>query len=128
MTDIKLPKTPALMADRLYKIKELKSELAAKTKLLDDERIAIEAALINLLPKDESTGIQGKVARASLIVKEVPQAEDWDKIHAYIKKTGSWDLLTRSLKATAVQERWDDGKKIPGIVAFTKIGISLNKV
>ena len=128
MTDIKLPKTPALMADRLYKLKELKSDLAAKVKALDDERIAIEAALINALPKDESTGIQGKVARASLIIKEVPQAEDWDKIHAYIKKTGSWDLLTRSLKSSAVQERWDDGKKIPGIGVFTKISVSLNKI
>lgn len=71
MTDIKLPKTPGLMADRLYKLKDLKSDLNAKLKALDEERIVIENALIELLPKDDSTGVQGKLARVSLLIKDV---------------------------------------------------------
>lgn len=128
MTDTKLPKTPGLMADRLYKLKDLKSDLNAKLKALDEERVAIENALIELLPKDDSTGVQGKLARVSLIIKDVPQAEDWDKIRAYIRKTGDWEVLTKGLKSAYIQELWDDGKKIPGIGVFAKVSISLNKV
>ncbi len=122
------PKSLASLADRLYKIKALKAELAAKVKVLDDERIELEARLINELPKDSSTGVQGKLARVSLIIKEVPQAEDWDKIRAYIRKTGDWEILTKSLKSSHIQDIWDDGKKVPGIVAFDKVTVSLNKI
>ncbi len=128
MSDIKLPKTPGLMADRLYKLKDLKSDLNAKLKALDEERVAIENALIELLPKDDSTGVQGKLARVSLVIKDVPQAEDWDKIRTYIRKTGDWEILTKGLKSAYIQELWDDGKRVPGIGVFTKVSISLNKV
>ena len=125
---IKLPRTLAAMADRLYKLKDLKREAQAKVDLIDDERKAIEAELINSLPKDDSTGIQGKLARVSLIIKDVPQVEDWDKVRKYIVKTGSWDLLQKRVSSQAVELRWDDDKQIPGIIAFPKVSVSLNKV
>lgn len=128
MAEPKLPRTTAAMADRLYAIKDLKSELAKKVKALDDERIAIEAHLINTLPKDDSTGVQGKIARASLIVKDVPQVDDWDKVRKHIVKTGDWDILTKSLKTAYIQELWDEGKKVAGISSFPKVSVSLNKV
>ena len=125
---IKLPKSAPLMADRLYKLKALKAEAQAKVEAIDAERKAIEAYLISNLPNDGGTGVQGKVARVSLIVRDVPQAENWDLIRKFIVKTGSWDLLQKRLSSTAVEERWEDGKQIPGVTAFPKITISLNKV
>lgn len=125
---IKLPRTPAAMADRLYKLKELKREAQAKVDAIDEERKAIEAHLINTLPKDEASGIQGKLARVSLIIKDVPQVEDWDKLRKYIVKTGSWDLLQKRVSSQAVELRWDDDKQVPGVTAFPKVTISLNKV
>jgi hypothetical protein len=125
---ITLPKTLAAMADRLYKLKAMKAEAQAKVDALDEERKAIEAHLINALPKDESTGVQGKVARVSLIIKDVPQVEDWAKVWAYVARTKSWDLLQKRVSSTAVDARWEEGKKIPGIVPYPKVTVSLNKV
>ena len=125
---IKLPRTPALMADRLYKLKALNSKAQAKVDAIDAERKLIEAELINLLPKDEASGAQGKLARVSLIIKDVPQVEDWDKLRKHIVKTGSWDLLQKRVSSQAVELRWDDDKQIPGVTAYSKVTVSLNKV
>ena len=125
---IKLPKSAPAMADRLYKLKELIKESKAKTEVLEDERKAIEGYLISNLPSDGGTGVQGKVARVSLIVNEVPQVEDWDKLRKYIVKTGSWELLQKRVNSAPCAERWEAGEKIPGVTAFPKVTISLNKV
>lgn len=125
---IKLPRTPAAMADRLYKLKDLKREAQAKVDAIDEERKAIEAHLINVLPKDDASGIQGKLARVSLIIKDVPQVEDWDKLRKHIVKTGSWDLLQKRVSSQAVELRWEDDKQVPGVTAYPKVTISLNKV
>jgi hypothetical protein len=125
---ITLPKTVAAMADRLYKLKALKAEAQAKLDAIDDERKAIEAELINRLPKDDSTGVQGKVARVSLIIKDVPQVEDWVKVYAYVAKQKAWHLLQKRVSSKAVEELWEDGKKVPGIVAYPKVTVSLNKI
>lgn len=126
---IKLPRTPALMADRLYKLKALKSEAQAKVDAIDAERKAIEAELINLLPKDEASGVQGKLARVALIVKDVPQLEDLKKVQAWAKRHGAEDIFqTPKLSTEAVRERWEDGVTIPGVGVFHKVSVSLNKV
>lgn len=122
------PKTLGACADRLYKIKALKADLNKKLDALDDERKNIEAKLIDELPKDSATGVTGKAARATIIIKEVAQVEDWDKLQKFIVKTGSWDLMVKRVKDSAVQERWEDGTKVPGVVAFPRVTVSLNKV
>jgi len=122
------PKTLAACADRLYTIKNLKSDLAKKVKDLDEERIEIEARLINELPKDDATGVSGKQARATILIEDVPQIEDISKVQAYVRKTGDWDIFTKALKGAHIKDLWDDGKKVPGIIAFPRAKVSLNKV
>lgn len=117
-----------VLADRLYKIKNEKAALARKVEVLDEERKQIEGQLITALPKDDATGVQGKLARVSVKVSVIGHVSDWDALQAHIKKTGSWDLLTRAVKQSAIQERWEDGKKIPGVVEFDKVSVSLNKI
>ncbi len=126
---IKIPASLAACADRLYKIKtELKPKAQAAVDQLDAERIAIEAHLINELPKDDATGITGKRARVTIVVKDVPQLVDFEKLKAWIKRTGSWDVLTRRLSSKAIEDTWDEGKNVPGVDKFLKATVSLNKV
>ena len=124
----KLPKTLALCADRLY---TLKADKAAAQRVLDEietEAVAIRAHLIDNLPKSEATGITGKTCRATLVTKLVPQVEDWDALHEYIRKGKRWELLQKRVSTTSIVELWENGKTVPGVVPFQTVSISLNKV
>jgi hypothetical protein len=124
----KIPKTIGACADRLYELKAQISDLRKASDALDEERKAIQEYVINNLPKSEATGVAGKLARVTVVTKQVPQVEDWDKFYAYVKKTGSFDLMSRSISAAAIKERWENKKDVPGVKAFEAVSISLNKV
>ena len=129
---IKLPKTLAACADRLYTVKrerlDQQKELELKLKNLVREERALTDHLIETLPKGEASGISGSVARATIVTKPVPTVEDRAKLEAYIKKTGEFDLLSMSINASAVKERWEANKKVPGIGVFNAVSVSLNKL
>lgn len=128
MADFKIPKQLGLCADLLYKTKT--ARLAAQ-KVVDElarQESLLKQHLIDTLPKGEASGVSGKVARVSIGSKDVPQAENWDLLYAYIKKTNSFDLLQRRLSDAAVGERLDAKVKIPGIKLFKVVTVSLNKL
>lgn len=124
----KFPKSMAVCADKLY---ELRAKRLAAQKIVDAmeaEEKALKDHIIDNLPKSEATGAAGKLARVTLVKKEVPQVENWDKLYAHIKKTGEFELLNRALSKSAVEDRWENKKKVPGVTAFTAISVSINKV
>ena len=124
----KIPKALGACADLLY---ETKNKRLAAQKVVDElakQESLLKEHLINTLPKGEASGVAGKVARVSIGTKEVPQVEDWDKLYAYIKKTGSFDLLQRRLSEGSVTERLDAKVKVPGIKLFKATTVSLNKL
>ena len=96
----------------------------AKTKA---EEKALKEHIINNLPKSDS-GAAGKVARVSVVTKDVPQVKDWDAFYKYVSRTKSFDLLQRRLSDAAIKERWENKKQVPGVEAFTVVSVSLNKV
>jgi hypothetical protein len=124
----KFPPKLGACADRLYQLREKRLTMQKDTDAVEAEEKALKEHIIQTLPKSEAGGIAGKVARVSVVTKSVPRAEDWEKVHAYIKKTGSFDLLQRRLSDSAVQERWDAGKKVPGVEPFNVVTLSVNKV
>jgi hypothetical protein len=124
---IKLPKTMGTCADLLYKTRE---ERLAAQKVVDDlqkQESAIREHIINNLPKSD-TGASGKLARVTVVIKQVPQVKDWDKFYAHVKKTGQFELMQRRVSDGAVRERWDNGKQIPGVEPFGVVSVSINKV
>jgi hypothetical protein len=124
---IKLPKTMGACADLLYETRE--KRLAAQ-KIVDElakQESAVREHIINNLPKSD-TGVSGKRARVSVVTKQVPQVKDWDKFYAHVKKTGQFELMQRRLADTAIRERWDNGKQVPGVEAFGVVSVSLNKI
>lgn len=124
----KLPKTLAACADRLYEVKE---ERKAAQRIADQfklEEAALTDHLINNLPKGEASSVGGKVARATIVTKQEPTVNNWDLLYAHIKKTGSFELLGRSLSAAAIKERWEAKKAVPGVGVFTVVKVSLNKL
>jgi hypothetical protein len=126
--EFKLPKTLAACADLFYQTKQAR---LAQQKIVDELKAReslLENHLIDNLPKSEATGVAGKVARASVITKIIPTVNDWDELYKHIKKTGNFELLQRRLSETAVKERWEEKKVVPGVGTFNKITISVTKV
>jgi hypothetical protein len=135
----KIPKTLAACADLYYEVRERR--LAAE-KAIDAEK-AVESALqehlIASLPKQEASGVSGRLCSVSVVQKEVPKVEDWSKVYAYIvekyqkgKRSGNQDaafaLLGRSIGKAAVQEAWAEKRKVPGVGSFKVTTLSVSKI
>lgn len=120
-----IPTQLAAAADLLYQARE--QRLAMQREL--DKVAKLEATLkdyfINTLPKSDSSGIAGKVARVQLGKKLIPTVDDWDKLYKYIVKEKAFELLQRRLNETAIKERLEAGKgKLPGVGTFTAVTVS----
>jgi hypothetical protein len=122
----KWPKSMGVCADKLY---DLRQKRLAQQKIVDEleaEEKALKEHIINTLPKSETSGVA--VARVTITSKDVPQVENWDLFYKHVKKTGEFELMQRRLSDSAINERWEQGKKIPGVKSFTVVSVSLNKV
>lgn len=124
----KLPKSLAACADRLYEVRQKRLDQQKVVAALEEEERALKNHLIDNLPKSDASGVAGKLARVTVVTKDVPQVKDWDALHKYIKRTGQFELFQRRLADNAVRERWEAGKEVPGVERFKAVSISLNKV
>src|SRR5574344_2166580 len=93
----KFPKAMGACADKLF---ELHNKRLAEQKKVDEiaaEESALKNHIIENLPKSEASGVAGKLARVTVVTKQVPQVKDWDLFYAYVKKNNAWDLMQRRL-------------------------------
>ena len=123
-----IPKTLGACADALYLTREERLREGKQVAELEAYEKAIKAHVIDTLPKSESTGVAGKVARVAVTTQKVPVVEDWDAFYKHVKKTGHFELLNRAVNAAAVQERWDAGKAVPGVGSFNVAKVSVTKI
>jgi hypothetical protein len=124
----KIPKRVGDVADLLYKTR---AERLAKKKEMEDlqaQETALKNYLIDTLPKSEASGVAGKAARVQILVKQRVGVSDWDKFYAYIKKSGSFDLLQRRPSEAAIKERWEGQKVVPGVEAEPYVDVSITKL
>lgn len=124
----KFPKALGACADKLF---ELRNKRLAEQKKVDEiafEETSLKNHIIENLPKSEASGVAGKLARVTVVTKQVPQVKDWDAFYKYIKKTGSFDLMQKRLTDAAIKERWEAGKEVPGVEHFNSVSVSINKV
>jgi len=126
----KFPKKMGTCADRLYEIKQQRLDAKKIVDALEAEEKALKQHIIDTLPKSEASGVAGKVARVSVITKEIPQVKNWSVFYKYVKKNGAFDLMQRRLNTAAVNERLDNGEKEKtlGIEIFNAVTVSLNKI
>jgi hypothetical protein len=125
---VRLPKSPAACADLLYSTREKRLSLQRELDRMSELESALKEYFIQTLPKSSATGIAGKVARVQIEDKPIPTIEDSERLYAYIKKTGAFDLLQRRLNESAVKERYEDGKVIPGVGIFHAKKVSCTRI
>lgn len=124
----RVPKKIGECADLLYKTQQSRYVLQKEVTALEDQEKLIKAYLIDTLPKTESSGVAGKMARVTITTKVVPQVTDWDALYKHIKKSGEFELMQRRLSEGAVKERWENDKSVPGVGTFTTVGVGINKL
>jgi hypothetical protein len=123
-----IPKTIGACADTLYATREQRLSEQKDVAELDAYEKAIKEHLIATLPKSDSRGAIGKVAKATIVTKMIPIVEDWELFYKYLKKTGQFELMQKRLNEAAIHERWEAGKKVPGVGAFNAVSVSVTKV
>lgn len=124
----KFPKALGACADKLFELRAKRLAMQKEVDAVEAEEKAYKEHIINTLPKSEASGVAGKLARVTVVTKEVPQVKDWDAFYKFVKKTGQFDLLQRRLTDAAIKERWEHGKEIPGVEHFNAVSVSINKV
>lgn len=124
----KFPKGLGACADKLYQLKQKRLDAQKIVDAIAAEESAYKAHIIDNLPKSDASGIAGKLARVTVITKDVPQVTDWDAFYKYIVKTKDFSLLQRRVGDAAIKERWENKKEVPGVGHFNAVTISMNKV
>jgi hypothetical protein len=126
----KIPKTHAECADMAYKLRQERYALQKKVDEMKSQEAELVEHLIDNLPKTQALGIVGKVARATIVEKEIVdlQGDGKDKfagVYDYIlknarKNPGVWSLLQRRVGDEAAKEIIAAGK---GKLIGAKLGI-----
>lgn len=125
---LKIPKSLAQCADLAYELRERRLAIKREMDAVEEQEKAVKEYLINNLPKSQASGVSGKVANAKIERDTVPTVTDKKKFLAHVKKTGDFDLITSSMNARAIKDRWDNKKRVPGIGEFQVVKLSLTKV
>lgn len=129
---MRIPKLLGTCVDNLKKLRDEKAALKkkhdAEMKKITDQITALENHLIETIPKSKLNGAMGKLAKVSLIKKDVPTVDDWSKVYDYIGSHDAFDMMQRRVNVKAIEDRWKAGEKIPGVTTFTKVTLSVTKV
>ncbi len=125
------------------KISELNS-MMEKYIALRTERLALDKKSGEL--KSEEDMIRGMVLRemlgrpsplyepkglkikAELKMRASAEVFDWEELQKHIMQTGEFDLLQKRVTLTAVRERWEVGKEVPGISQSQEPEVVISKV
>ena len=128
---VKIPKTPAAVADLMYKTRQERYTVNKEVDRLQAIETACSDFLIETLPISDATGIRGKFALAAVQSKTIGTIENFDKFWEYLKKQPKnlgAVFLQRRLNQTAVDEIWATKKPVPGVGKVIVKKISLTKV
>lgn len=123
------PKTPtfkpvksaaaqAKLADKWF---ALRAQRLAEKKVMEQteaQEKAAKAALIQSMRDNEIGAIGGKTIIVKYETDDKPRVDDWVAVWKWAKKHDAMDIYQRRITDTAVEARWEQGEKIPGISTF----------
>lgn len=124
---MKFPKTIGACIDTLYQLRQKRGGIERQADVIKEKEGELEKHILDTFTKTDLDGARGKLAVAGIAQSTVPTVKDWDKLYAYIKKEGAFDLLQRRVSSSAYRERLDVEEVVPGVEPFTLIKLSLKK-
>jgi len=124
----KMPAKLAHCVDLLWSTREARLKIQRECDELEKKEAAIKDHLINNIPKNDATGVTGKLCSVTIISKRKFSVKDWDKVNTWILKNKDLTVMNRKLSDAVVGEIYDNGKTIPGVEIFQAPSVSINKV
>lgn len=122
------PKKPGQWPDRLKEMSVARLEKKHDVDAMEADEKAFKAFIIEELPKQTGgTGVSGDQYKIEIKEKAIPQVQDWEAFAAWIIKKKDLAVLNRALNYAHIEELWDAGVIIPGLVTFDAKTISLTK-
>lgn len=130
----RLPKSLGACVDVYHALRE--QRLAAKRHMEEcqAEETRVFNHILDSIPKGDG-GAVGKKFKAVRKEEDVYSISDDTAFYAFVKKTGSFDLLNRAINQRAVRERMEDPKfmkshkgGVPGTKAYKRFTLSVTKV
>lgn len=108
-------------------IRQERLDLQKKVDVMDQKEKQLKSDLVDqllALGTVKMTEIHGDLTVGVKMSKtDEPNVENWMELIQYIKETGEIDLLQKRVTASAVKQRWEDGKTIPGVTSVVKYDI-----
>lgn len=129
----KLPKSLGACVDLYHAARQERLRLEKVAEAQKAVETFIHEHIIANIPKGDG-GAVGKEYKAIRVDEDRYSIEDDTAFYAYVKKSGSFDLLNRAINQKAVRERLDDPKfmkrfpkGVPGTKKFVNIKLSVTK-
>lgn len=107
------------LIDQLNDAREAKRKHAEVEKVLNATYSEIEQSVMARLAAEGMDKATSKKATASISNVTVANVEDWDKFHAFVKKTGYFHLLQRRVSDPGFRELLEQ----KGAAAMAKVGV-----
>lgn len=89
--------------------------LAKQVETLAAQEQDLKQKVMAALAKNKSKAVSNGDRLFQLVTKDEPTVESWSAIYKHIQKTGEFELLERRINRGSVKERWEAGKKVPGV-------------
>lgn len=125
---MKMPTTLAAKADMLFVLQQQRFAAANALKSALEMESTLREFLINNISKSDASGVVGKRVRATIKTKQILTIENEEAYMKFANRKGNEDLLSHKPNMKAVEERWEDKKKVPGVGVFNVVSVSLNKL
>lgn len=123
-----MPQSMGRCADFYNDVRTLRLAMEKEMEAVKAREHQIREHIIANLSKSDDSGASGLKYRAQIVMKDVPRATDWAKVHEYIQKTGRFDLLQKRLGEKAVADTWESGVQIPGVECVHVPDVSITKI
>lgn len=117
-------------AEKYLKLRTERLALDKKSATLKAEEDMLRGIVLREMkgrpePLYEPKGLKFKV---ELKMRAFADVYDWGAVQKYILATGEFDLLQKRVTVTAVRERWEVGKDVPGIKQNQEPEVTITRV
>lgn len=123
-----IPESIGRCADLYHDVRDLRLAMAKEVEEVESFEREVKQHIIDNLSKSEDTGAAGLRYRAQVVKKVKPAVADWPSLHAYIQKTGRFDLMQKRVGDAAVAAMWEAGEVVPGVERFNSLDVSVTKI
>lgn len=103
------------LTKQLVAVRAKLDKLSKEKKVLSEQEEKLEGDILAWLIANKLDGATTVSGRVSIHKQYFAVTDSWEKLYAYIKKTGSFDLLHKRVSLHAVEEREEAKKPVPGV-------------